>query len=568
MKFTTFEIGFCFKRLYLLCGIIFLMFIILSIKLINLQFVDSNKLSREGDYRSLRVQKIETSRGIISDRMGRLLAINVPVDSLCIDPTVINQSGGIYANISKWIQLSSILNLSLEKLICFVNNHNKERFVYLFRQVDPVISKNIDQLKIPGVFIQHRLKRYYPTGSASAHLIGITNIDNQGLEGIEKSFDSWLSGYPTTRVIRQDRSGRIVEDVDILHQGQSSKNIILSIDERLQNLAYHELHQAIKNNKAESGSIVLIDIYTGEILAMVNSPSYDPNNLSIFDTSVMRNRAITDIFEPGSTIKPIIIMAALKHKVIKKNTVLNTLPYTINGHLIKDVLCYNKLTISEILQKSSNVGVSKLALSMPVSVLINAFLSFDIGKQTNIGLIGENKGKIYSCDRYYSEIEKAALSYGYGLMVTPLQLAKIYAIIGGMGVFRPLSILKIDNSFSTGTTKNHFFSESLIRMVVNMMEIMPLSNNAYVQSETKGYRVAIKTGTIKQIGLNGKYINKYIACTAGIAPVNNPRFALVVVINDPKNGQYYGRLVSSPVFKSVMSYTLKTMNITPDFYHN
>lgn len=566
MKSITLEIIFSYTRLRFLFNSICFMFIILIIRLVDLQILSSNQLMREGDNRSLRIQNIPESRGIITDRMGRLLAINIPVDSVCIDPKIINNSGGIYANISNWIQLSNILNFSLEKLIFFVHNHKTERFLYLSRQIDPIISKYISQLKIPGVYLQHKSKRYYPAGFSTAHLVGITDIDNQGIEGIEKSFDSWLSGYPKTRVIRQDRLGRIIEDVNILNAGRSSKHIALSIDERLQYFAYRELNKAIDINKAESGSIVLIDINTGEILAMVNSPSYDPNNLAVSDKSIMRNRSITDVFEPGSTIKPIIIMAALKHKIINKNTVLDTSPYTINGHQIKDVSFYDKLTVSEVLKKSSNVGVSKLALAMPASVLVNSCLSFGIGKSTNIGLIGENKGKIYACNRYYSEIERATLSYGYGLMITPLQLAKIYAVIGGMGISRPLSIIRVDDPFSVKSSENQFFSKSLIRTVVDMMEITTLSTSGCYRAAIKGYRVAVKTGTIKQVGSSGKYINKYIACTAGIAPSSNPRFALVVIINDPKNGYYYGGLVSAPVFKSVMSYTLNMMKINPDFY--
>lgn len=566
MKFIFFKTVFSYKRLFFVFGSFCFACIVLFLRLIDLQIISSKKLINEGDSRSLRVQNIPEDRGIITDRTGRLLAINIPVNSICADPKIINQSGGIDANIAKWMKLSNVLNISLEKILLFINNHKTERFLYLSRQVNPKISKYINQLKIPGVYLQRESKRYYPTGSVTSHLIGITNIDNQGIEGIEKSFDAWLSGQSKTKVVRQDRLGKVIEDVSVLNHGRSSKNIVLSIDERLQYLAYYELNKAISINKAESGSIVLIDINTGEILVMVNSPSYDPNNISTSNNkSMMRNRAITDVFEPGSTIKPIVIMAALKHNIIKKNTVLNTLPYTINGHKIKDVSSYNKLTISEILQKSSNVGVSKLALALPASVLVNSCLSFGIGKSTNIGLIGENKGKIYAYNRYFSEIEKAALSYGYGLMITPLQLAKVYAVIGGMGVSRPLSITKVINPLSIKLLENQCFSKSLIRTVVDMMTTTTLSSSGCHQSTVKGYRISIKTGTIKQVGLHGKYINKYIACAAGVAPSINPRFALVVIINDPKNGSYYGGSVSVPVFKSIMSNTLKIMNINPDY---
>lgn len=566
MKFTIFSITLNYKRLYFLCISIVFMFIFLGIRLIYLQVVFADKLLDESNKRSLRVLNCSESRGVITDRMGRILAISIPVNSIWIDPEKICQSGGIDTYIYEWSKLSKILNISLEKLIYLVNSHSTGRFLYLSRQLNPLIAERVIKLKIPGVYSQKELKRYYPAGSAAAHVVGITDIDNKGIEGIEKSFDSWLSGDLRTRMVQQDRLGRIVENVAVLNPGRSPKNIVLSIDERLQYCAFYELSKAVNINRAESGSIVLIDIKTGEILAMANSPSYNPNNFTTVNTSIMRNRAITDVFEPGSTIKPIVIMTALKNNIVNKDTILDTVPYMIDGHRIKDVSFYDKLTISEILQKSSNVGVSKLALAMPVSMLVDEYLNFGMGKMTNIELLGENKGKIYSYNRYSAEIERAALSYGYGLMITPLQLAKIYTIIGNMGLTRPLSILKVDNIVSMRLSENNrVFSESLIRTVVDMMEINTKSYYGRSQAAIKGYRVAVKTGTVKKVGSHGKYVNKYISCIAGIAPSSNPRFALVVIINDPKNGYYYGNMVSAPVFRSVMSKTLKIMHITPDF---
>lgn len=566
MRFVILPIVLRYKRLRLLYISIFFMFIILGIRLIYLQVIVSNQLIYESNKRSIRIQRITESRGIITDRMGRILAISVPVNSIWIDPKKINQSGGISDNIDNWAKLSKILNISLKKLEFFVNHYSKSRFLYLSRQLDPVIAEYVIKLKIPGVYSQQESKRYYPAGESAAHIVGVTNIDNKGIEGIEKSFDSWLSGIPKTKIVQRDRLGRVIEDIAVLNYGYSPKNIVLSIDKRLQHFAYHELNKAVNMNKATSGSIVLIDIKTGEILAMANSPSYDPNNLAIVDTSIMRNRAITDVFEPGSTIKPIVIMTALKQKIIDKNTILDTVPYMINGHQIKDVSFYSKLTIKEILQKSSNVGVSKLALSMSDSVLMNAYLDFGIGKLTNIELLGENKGKIYPYNRSFSEIERATLSYGYGLMLTPIQLAKIYATIGNMGIPRPLSIIKTNSTMvPVVSSEIAVFSKSLIRTVIDMMEITTLSNTGCYRAAVEGYRVSVKTGTIKKVGPHGTYINRYIACIAGIAPVSNPRFALVVVIDDPKNRYYYGGVVSAPVFQSVMSNTLKVMNVNPDF---
>ena len=304
---------------------------------------------------------------------------------------------------------------------------------------------------------------------------------------------------------------------------------------------------------------MLVDVSTGEVLAMANSPSYNPNNLSGTPKDVMRNRTITDVFEPGSTVKPMVVMTALQRGVVRENTVLNTVPYRINGHEIKDVARYSELTLTGVLQKSSNVGVSKLALAMPSSALVDTYSRFGLGKATNLGLVGERSG-LYPQKQRWSDIERATFSFGYGLMVTPLQLARVYATIGSYGVYRPLSITKVDPP----VPGERIFPEQLVRTVVHMMESVALPGGGGVKAAIKGYRIAIKTGTAKKVGPDGSYVNKYIAYTAGVAPASNPRFALVVVINDPQAGKYYGGAVSAPVFGAIMGGVLRTMNIEPD----
>lgn len=547
------------KRFNILCGFLCILFIVLTTRLIYLQIVFPDQLIHEGNMRSLRVQNVPVSRGAITDRVGRLLAINILAYAIWIDPAEIIKHGGISVNVYNWNKLSVILSIPLKKLILFVNDHAEERFLYLARQLDSSVIQHVSELELPGVYLLQESKRYYPAGCIAAHLVGITNIDNQGIEGIEKSFNVWLTGQAGTRVVRKNRCGRVVESI-MLTDSKESQDVVLSIDERLQRVAYHALDNAVSMHKAESGSIVLIDINTGEILAMTNIPSYNPNNLSIVDPSIMRNRAITDAFEPGSTVKPIVIMTALKYAVVTQDTVLNTLPYVINGYQIKDVVLYKQLTVKEILQKSSNVGVSKLALSMPASYLAHAYKDFGMGKITNIGLIGESSGIYPHNSRHWSDIERAMFAYGYGFMITPLQLAKVYVTIGNMGKSKPLSIVKID----TPVIGNQVFPESLVRTVVDMMEGIALPGGIGHKAAVKGYRIAVKTGTVKKVGIQGKYVNKYIAYTAGIAPVSNPRFALVVIINDPKNGHYYGGRVSAPVFSVIMENTLKIMSVVPD----
>lgn len=544
-------------RFALLCGCILLALVGLMLRVAYLQVINPDRLVREGDMRSLRVQQVPTARGMISDRAGRPLAVSVPVNAIWADPKELNEHGGITLD-TRWKALSDALSIPLDQLSTRINANPKGRFVYLARQVNPAIGEYIHKLKLPGIYLRQESRRYYPAGQVTAHVIGVTNIDGKGIEGVESSFNRWLTGQPGERTVRKDRYGRVIEDISSV-DSQAAHNLVLSIDERLQALVYRELNNAVAFNKAESGTAVLVDVNTGEVLAMANSPSYNPNNLSGTPQEAMRNRAITDIFEPGSTVKPMVVMTALQHGVVRENSVLQTLPYRVNGHEIKDVARYNELTLTGVLQKSSNVGVSKLALAMPSSALVETYSRFGLGKPTNLGLVGESSG-LYPHKQRWSDIERATFSFGYGLMVTPLQLARVYATIGSLGIYRPLSITKVDPPVSG----ERVFPEHLVRTVVHMMESVALPGGGGTKAAIKGYRIAIKTGTAKKVGPDGRYVNKYIAYTAGVAPASNPRFALVVVINDPQAGKYYGGAVSAPVFGAIMGGVLRTMNVEPD----
>ena len=544
-------------RFALLCGCILLALGGLLSRVAWLQVINPDKLVKEGDLRSLRVQAVPTARGMISDRGGRPLAVSVPVNAIWADPKELHDAGGVTLD-SRWKALSDALSIPIDQLAARVNANPKGRFIYLARQVNPAIGEYVKKLKLPGIHLREESRRYYPAGQVTSHLIGFTNIDGEGIEGIEKSFDKWLTGEPGERTVRKDRYGRVIEDISSV-DSRAAHNLTLSIDERLQALVYRELNNAVAFNKAESGTAVLVDVNTGEVLAMANSPAYNPNNLSDTAKDLMRNRAITDIFEPGSTVKPMVVMTALQRGVVKENSVLNTVPYRVNGHEIKDVARYNELTLTGVLQKSSNVGVSRLALAMPSSALVETYARFGLGKPTNLGLVGESSG-LYPKKQRWSDIERATFSFGYGLMVTPLQLARVYATIGSFGIARPLSITKVDPPVGG----ERVFPEALVKTVVHMMESVALPGGGGVKAAIKGYRVAIKTGTAKKVGPDGRYVNKYIAFTAGVAPASRPRFALVVVINDPQAGKYYGGAVSAPVFGAIMGGVLRTMNIEPD----
>ncbi|MCA6220390.1 peptidoglycan glycosyltransferase FtsI [Photorhabdus antumapuensis] len=545
-------------RFALLCGGIAVALIGLLLRVTYLQVINPDQLVKEGDLRSLRVQSIPTARGMISDRMGRPLAVSVPVNAVWADPKEVFEKGGITDD-TRWKALSEAINLPVEQLTDKISANPKGRFVYLARQVNPSVGDYIHKLKLPGIYLRQESRRYYPSGQVTAHIIGVTNVDGQGIEGVEKSFDRWLTGQPGERTVRKDRFGRVIEDISSV-DSLAAHNLVLSIDERLQALVYRELTNAVAFNKAESGTAVLVDVNTGEVLAMANSPSYNPNNRINTPKEVMRNRAITDIFEPGSTVKPMVVMAALNEGIIKENTVINTIPYRISGKEIKDVSRYPELSITGILQKSSNVGVSKLALAMPATELVDVYSRFGLGKATNLGLVGESSGLYPIRKQRWSDLDRATFSYGYGLMVTPLQLARVYATIGSLGIYRPLSITKVDPPVP-GT---RVFPEPIMRTVVHMMESVALPGGGGVRAAIKGYRIAIKTGTAKKVGPDGKYVNRYISYAAGIAPASNPRFALVVIINDPQTGKYYGGAVSAPIFGAIMGGVLRIMNVEPD----
>ncbi len=522
-----------------------------------LQILHPDKLVKEGDLRSLRVEAIPAARGLIADRNGKPLAVSVPVSAVWADPKEITAQGGVGYD-KRWKALSEALGLSLAQLSQRINSNPKGRFIYLARQLEPSLGDYIKKLKIEGIHLNQESRRYYPAGEVASQLIGFTNIDGDGIEGVEKSFNSWLIGEAGQRVVRKDRQGRVVEDI-ASKASREAHNLTLSIDERLQALVYRELNHAVTFNKAESGSVVLVDIETGEVLAMANSPAFNPNNMSNAAKDAVRNRAITDIFEPGSTVKPMVVMTALQQGIVTENSVLNTHAYVLNGHQIKDVAPRDELSLTGILQKSSNVGVSRLALAMPASALVDTYTRFGLGKSTGLGLIGESKG-LYPNRQRWSSLERATFSFGYGLMVSPLQLARVYATIGSYGIARPLSITKVDPPVNGVRV----FPEAIVKKVVHMMESVALPGGGGVKAAVRGYRVAIKTGTAKKVGPDGHYVNKYIAYTAGVAPASRPRFALVVVINDPQGGKYYGGAISAPVFGAIMGGVLRTRNIEPD----
>ena len=544
-------------RFALLCFVILCSLVFLLARVAWLQIIKPDTLVAQEDRRSLREVPIDAPRGMIVDREGRPLAVSVPVQAVWADPKTVREKGGVGFD-DRWQALANTLHLSLDTLSQRINSNPRGRFIYLARQIDPAQAQWIEKLHLPGINLRDESRRFYPSGHVAANLIGFTNIDGQGIEGIEKSFNRQLTGKPGLRKVRKDRYGHVIENITE-QPPVPAHTIHLSIDARLQTITEDALDNAVAWNKAESGAAVLIDVRTGEILSMASFPDFNPNNREGSTLNDFRNRSISDTFEPGSTVKTLVLMTALKQGLVQPDSVIDTHPYTLAGHRIRDVGYYPELTMTGILQKSSDTGVSRLSLAMPIQRLLDTYKGFGFGRSTGLGLTGESSGLLPE-RKFWSQLDRATFSFGYGLMVTPLQLAHVYATIGSYGVERPLSITRIDPPVM-GT---QVMPTEIVKEVEHMMESVALPGGGGVKAAVRDYRVAVKTGTAKKIDESGKYVDKYVAYTAGVAPASRPRFALAVVINDPQNGAYYGGAVSAPVFSQIMGDVLRLENIPPD----
>lgn len=461
----------------------------------------------------------------------------------------------------KWQALAKATNIKYNDLMDRLYKSARLRFLYLSRHESEAIARYAQELKLDGIVLKAESRRMYPLAEEASQLIGFTDVDDiHGSEGIERSFDSLLIGKNGRQVIRKDARGNVIENIRDEKQ-YDPQDVVLSIDEELQSMVYGEIKKAVQENNAESSTAVLVDVQTGEVLAMANAPSFNPNKRDSFRPELMRNRAITDTFEPGSTVKPLVVLTALQNGATYRGEIINTRPFTVNGHTIRDVAPRESLSLTGILQKSSNIGVSRLALRMPSTALVDTYSKVGFGKDTGLGL-GEQRGTNGDRKRW-SDIERATMAYGYGLNVTPLQLARAYATLGSFGIYRPLSITRVDPP----VIGERVLPEKTTREVVHMMESVAQKGEGGQQAMIDGYRVAVKTGTARKLE-KGQYVKKYLAYTAGLAPASNPRFALVVLINEPKAGKYYGGAVSAPLFSKIMGYTLKAKNIKPDNLEN
>ncbi|MCW8332708.1 peptidoglycan glycosyltransferase FtsI [Vibrio sp. SCSIO 43135] len=545
-------------RFHLVLFFLFLAFATLVARIGYIQVIEPDNLIRQGDLRSIRAKTLHSARGIISDRNGEPLAVSVPVEAVWADPATIFKENSLEDR-DRWYALADVLGLERDALVERIENNSKRRFIYLQRQVSPAMANYIRELKLKGVGLKSESRRYYPAGEVSAHIIGVTGIDGHGLEGVERSYDKWLTGEAGKRIIRKDRYGRVVENIS-LEEREEGKPLELTIDQRLQAIAFRAIKQAVADFRATSGSAVLLDVKTGAVLAMVNAPSYNPNNRSDLQSFKMRNRVITDAFEPGSTVKPFVVLAALENGVVDEDTVIDTGNgiMQIGGSRVRDTSKVGKADLTTILKKSSNIGVAKMALDMPLEALLGMYSSVGFGEVSGLNLVGETTG-IFPNRRRWSKFEIATLAFGYGLTITPLQLAHAYATLGNYGKYQPVHIIENNQQDLSRQVIDH----NIAKQVLEMLETVTQPGGTATKAAVPGYRVAAKTGTSRK-AIAGGYGDEYFAYTAGVAPASNPRVALVVVVNEPQGDNYYGGSVAGPVFSEIMKGALQIMNIAPD----
>ncbi|MRS19541.1 peptidoglycan synthase [Enterobacteriaceae bacterium RIT692] len=545
-------------RFRLICLGVFCCLVLLLICVGDLQLIKHPMLEHEADQRSLRTVTLPTNRGTLLDRDGQALALSVPARDIIADPMRVLEANPDFTS-AKWAYLAAALNQRPEDLRSAITANPKKRFLYLGRKIELGIAKDIAELKLKGISSVYNDSRFYPMSEAAAPLIGIVGADSNGLNGIEKGFDHVLQGDPGKEVYRQDGEGNIIAMIDY-QPPQQPPTVQLSIDKFDQFTLYSKLRDGVLLNKADSGAAVLVKIDTGEILAMASYPSFNPNNYENATPAQMRNSAINDSYEPGSTVKPLVVMEGLERHLVRADSVIDTTPYSVNGHLIRDVGHWPRLTMTGILQKSSDIGVSHIALAMPAEALVNTYQAFGLGKPTGLGLTGESVGYFPLHRERWADIERATFAFGYGLRVTPLQIAREYATLGSYGVYRPLSITKVTPPVLGKQVAN----PQVVQTVVHMLESDVLPGGTGVRAAVPGYRLATKTGTAEKMGTSGKYDGGYINYTAGIAPASHPEVALVVMINHPTAGDHFGGSVAAPIFGNIMGPVLKHMNVAPD----
>ena len=527
----------------------------LAARAVYLQVFNSDFLQEQGNSRHSRLVTDNSHRGMILDRNGAPLAVSTPVDSVWANPEALAQER------RSWPRLAALLDINPREIGQLARKFDGREFMYLKRHVPPALAERVMALKVPGVALQREYRRYYPLGPVAGHVIGFTNVDDQGQEGAELSFNSWLRAVPGAKRVLRDLQGNAVEVAESVALPQPGKDLVLSIDRRIQYLAYRELKNAVMEHGARAGSAVVVDAHTGEVLALVNEPDFNPNNRAGLHSRIFRNRAVTDLFEPGSTLKPFTIACALESGKYKPGTVIDTTPglLHIGDRTIRDVHDYGVLTVAGVIEKSSNVGASKIALSLDKNSMWQMLRSVGFGQPTGAQLPGEVDGVLNPPSRWVP-VEQATISYGYGISVTPLQLARAYVALANDGEELPLTLRAVD----APPQGQRVMSVTTARRIQSMLELAVSDAGTGARAQVADYRVAGKTGTVRKLTASGYSEEKYVSWFAGFAPVSAPRLVMVVVVDESTRGGYFGGAVAAPVFGRVMTGALRLLDVPPD----
>ncbi|BFN15246.1 peptidoglycan D,D-transpeptidase FtsI [Marinobacter sp. RI1] len=523
-------------------------------RLVDLHVVDNDFLRKQGDVRTIRVESIDAHRGVVTDRHGEPLAVSTPVQTVWANPSETDPEDPQLA------VLARILGLSEGALRERLRQYAGREFIYLRRKVQPSMAREALALGVGGIYARQEYRRYYPAGEVTAHVVGFTDIDEHGQEGIELAYNKWLTGEPGQKRVLKDNRGRVIKDLMLIRDARPGKDLELSIDLRLQYLAYRELKAVVGAHKARGGTLVMLDVDTGEVLAMVNQGSYNPNDRSQLAAENLRNKAITDLFEPGSTMKPLTIAAALESGEYTVNSTIDTSPgfRRFGRFTIRDHRNYGVLDLTEIIVKSSNVGVSNIATDLGGDTLRNLYARLGLGQATGIGFPGEAVGVLPAPPKW-RPVEESTLSYGYGMSVNALQLAQAYMVIANGGIRYPLSLMRQEQR----PQGQRVLSEQVTRAVRDMLK-QAVARGTGKRAQPGLYAAGGKTGTVHLVGANGYEDSQYKAIFAGMAPIDDPRIVTVVAVDAPQAGEYYGGEVAAPVFARVMGDALRLLNVKPE----
>jgi cell division protein FtsI (penicillin-binding protein 3) len=537
------------NRARLLTALLGLVALALLVRSVQLQVFDRQFITKQADMRHARTAKMIAHRGMIVDRFGEPLAVSSPVDSVWVNPPVFADSGDGIA------KLAGALKLNRQWLEQRVTSNLDREFLYVARHLDPDKASAIRKLGIPGVSFEREYKRFYPNGDVTSHLLGFTNLDEEGSEGLELVYDRSLAGKDGAKRVIQDGRGQVIQDVEVLNAPLQGEDLHTSVDLRIQYLAFRELKAAMRDYRARAGTVIVLDIATGEVLAMVNQPSFNPNDRMRFS-----NRAVTDIFEPGSSIKPFVMAAALASGKYHANSTIDAIPFQVGSRVIRDHHDLGTIDIGQVLALSSNVAMAKIALSLDRSQLHDALGELGFGKVTESGFPGESAGLLLRAQNW-RPINIATMAYGYGLSVTPLQLAQAYATVGAFGVHRPITFRRVGEP----PAGERVLPAPVARELVSLLEgVVTTAGATGTKAAVPGYRVAGKTGTAWKSIAGGYSKDRYLAVFGGVVPATAPRLAVLVMVDEPHGSLYYGGDVAAPVFSAVASGALRLMSVAPD----